>query len=146
MKIRITESKLREIVSEAVKRAINEIGNTPEGFLAIKNAENKANSLGRYQQGDKFRSYAGELDNVIRKADDDMIEWWNGDAICTIIKEGEIFVNGTKAGYITDTPRHNHMKLKVDDKTSARRIAAWVKLHIPEAAPEFTDWHMYAVL
>ena len=63
MKKIINESTLKKIIAESLKEYLNEIGDTPAGFLAIKNAQAKADKAGRYSQADRFRDYAGMKDN-----------------------------------------------------------------------------------
>ena len=81
MKKIINESTLKKIIAESLKEYLNEIGDTPAGFLAIKNAQAKADKAGRYSQADRFRDYAGMKDNyTLVRANDNEIIWMSKDA------------------------------------------------------------------
>ena len=49
MKIKLTESKLKEIVAESVKRVLSEIGDTPKGQFALGAVKGRASARPRYQ-------------------------------------------------------------------------------------------------
>lgn len=49
MKIRLTESKLKQIVAESVKNVLNEIGDTLKGQYALGAVRGRASARPRYQ-------------------------------------------------------------------------------------------------
>ena len=155
MKKIINESTLKKIISESLKEYLNEIGNSTDGFLRIKNAQAKAENLGRYNQADKFRDYAGKIDNyTLMRADDNEIRWMAIDAKTrvSIESDGNITYfnnnnnNWDKIGNTsTEVDGYRLSSIKTDKKT-ARRIAFWVSQHIPTAKEMYKDWHTWAVL
>lgn len=155
MKKIINESTLKKIIAESLKEYLNEIGDTPAGFLAIKNAQEKAEKSGRYNQADKFRDYAGKIDNyTLMRADDNEIRWMAIDAKTrvSIESDGNItyFNNNTNnwtniGNTSTEVDGYRLSSIKTDKKT-ARRIALWVSQHIPTAKEMYKDWHTWAVL
>ena len=153
MKKIINESTLKKIIAESLKEYLNEIGDTPAGFLGIKNAQAKAEKLGRYGQADRFRDYAGDIDNhTLIRASDDRIMWNAKDAItmAVIESDGTIKYYGTESwtnigNTSTEVDGYRLSSIKTDKKT-ARRIALWVSQHIPTAKEMYKDWHTWAAL
>ena len=155
MKKIINESTLKKIISESLKEYLNEIGNSTGGFLRIKDAQAKAENLGRYNQADKFRYYAGKIDNyTLMRADDNEIKWMAIDAKTrvSIESDGNIaYFNNNTNGWTnigntsTEVDGYRLSSIKTDKKT-ARRIAFWVSQHIPTAKEMYKDWHTWAVL
>ena len=153
MKKIINESALKKIIAESLKEYLNEIGDTPAGFLGIKNAQAKAEKLGRYGQADRFRDYAGDIDNHTSiRASDDRILWNAKDAktmVC-IESDGTIKYYGTESwtnigNVSTEIASFRLSNIKTDKKT-ARKIALWVSQHIPTAKEMYKDWHTWAAL
>ena len=154
MKKIINESTLKKIIAESLKEYLNEIGDSPAGFLAIKNAQAKAEKLGRHNQADKFRDYAGMKDNyTLIRADDDEIRWMSKDAKrVSIESDGNITYFNDKTNNwdnfgntSTEVDGYRLSIIKTDKKT-ARKIALWVSQHIPTAKEMYKDWHTWAVL
>ena len=153
MKKIINESTLKKIIAESLKEYLNEIGDTPAGFLGIKNAQAKAEKLGRYGQADRFRDYAGDIDNhTLIRASDDRIMWNAEDAttMACIESDGNIKYYGTESwtnigNTSTEVDGYLLSRIKTDKKT-ARRIALWVSQHIPTAKEMYKDWHTWAAL
>ena len=155
MKKIINESTLKKIIAESLKEYLNEIGDTPAGFLGIKNAQAKAEKLGRYGQADRFRDYAGDIDNhTLIRADDNEIRWIAKDAKTrvSIESDGNItcFNNNTNnwsniGNTSTEVDGFRLSNIKTDKKT-ARKIALWVSQHIPTAKEMYKDWHTWAAL
>ena len=155
MKKIINESTLKKIISESLKEYLNEIGNSTDGFLRIKNAQAKAENLGRYNQADKFRDYAGMKDNyTLVRANDNEIIWMSKDAKnrVSIESDGNItYYNKNNNNWdnigntSTEVDGYRLSSIKTDKKT-ARRIALWVSQHIPTAKEMYKDWHTWAAL
>ena len=153
MKKIINESTLKKIIAEYLKEYLNEIGDTSAGFLGIKNAQAKAEKLGRYGQADRFRDYAGDIDNhTLIRASDDRIMWNAKDGITMVVIEsdGNIKYYGTESwtnigNTSTEVDGYRLSSIKTDKKT-ARRIALWVSQHIPTAKEMYKDWHTWAAL
>ena len=153
MKKIINESTLKKIIAESLQEYLNEIGNSTEGFLTIKDAQAKAEKLGRYNQAARFRDYAGDIDNhTLIRASDDRIMWNAKDAktmVC-IESDGSIQYYGTESwtkigNTSVEIDGYRLSNIKTDKKT-ARRIALWVSRHIPTAKEMYKDWHTWAVL
>ena len=153
MKKIINESTLKKIIAESLKEYLNEIGDTPSGFLAIKNAQAKAEKLGRDGQADRFRDYAGDIDNhTLIRASDDRIMWNANDAqtmVC-IESDGNIKYYGSESwtnigNTSTEIDGFRLSNIRTDKKT-ARKIALWVSQHIPTAKEMYKDWHTWAAL
>lgn len=139
--IKLTEGQLKQMISESVRKAINEIGDTQRGLEFIKRAKTKANHQGRYMQGDKFRKYGEKLDDgTIRSITDDYILYYNLDGKdIRLSKDGIIHVNGKNNG---ETFTVGMPILKVWNKRAARLIARWITNHTNQTA----DWHQLAEL
>ena len=153
MKKIINESTLKKIIAESLKEYLNEIGDTPAGFLGIKNAQAKAEKLGRYGQADRFRDYAGDIDNyALIRASDDRIMWNANDAqtmVC-IESDGNIKYYGSESwtnigNTSTEIDGFRLSNIRTDKKT-ARKIALWISQHIPTAKEMYKDWHTWAAL
>ena len=153
MKKIINESTLKKIIAESLKEYLNEIGDTTAGFLGIKNAQAKAEKLGRYGQADRFRDYAGDIDNHTSiRASDDRIMWNANDAQTTVCIEsdGNIKYYGSESwtnigNTSTEIDGFRLSNIRTDKKT-ARKIALWVSQHIPTAKEMYKDWHTWAAL
>lgn len=153
MKKIINESTLKKIIAESLKEYLNEIGDTPSGFLAIKNAQSKALNQGRYDQETRFREYAGKKDGyTLQRANDQEIIWSpiNKKNSASINADGEIQWLGSNGwNSLGNTDReadgYRFNSIKTDKKT-ARRIALWVSQHIPTAQEMYKDWHTWAAL
>lgn len=153
MKKIINESTLKKIIAESLKEYLSEIGDTTAGFLGIKNAQAKAEKLGRYGQADRFRDYAGDIDNhTLIRASDDRIMWNANDAQTTVCIEsdGNIKYYGSESwtnigNTSTEIDGFRLSNIRTDKKT-ARKIALWVSQHIPTAKEMYKDWHTWAAL
>lgn len=139
--VRLSEGQLKQMISESVRKAINEIGDTQRGLEIIKRAKTKANHQGRYMQGDKFREYGEKLDDdTIHSITDDYILYYNLDGKnIRLSKDGSIHVNGKNNG---ETFTVGMPILKVWNKRAARLIARWITNHTNQTA----DWHQLAEL
>lgn len=139
--VRLSEGQLKQMISESVRKAINEIGDTQRGLEIIKRAKTKANHQGRYMQGDKFREYGEKLDDdTIHSITDDYILYYNLDGKnIRLSKDGSIHVNGKNNG---ETFTVGMPILKVLNKRAARLIARWITNHTNQTA----DWHQLAEL
>ena len=69
--IRITESELKQIVAESVKKVLNEIGDTPKGQFALGAVRGRASARPRYQNNKYGGLYAkNQQDNIANNAAD----------------------------------------------------------------------------
>lgn len=158
-KVVINEDKLMTIIKESIKSILNEIGDTPQGFLALKNAEEKAFNNIRPQQGEKFQKYTKDIDGgEIVKANNKMILWQGNTTRGVIDGPGggepgsfQIY-EPTKGGWKTIAHVDGEAKTRLVpydakcSKKTARKIALWVKNNFPDANPVWFDWHTYASL
>ena len=140
--VRITESQLKQMITESVKRVINEIGDTNAGLAAIKRAQTKALDLGRKGQYEKFKDYGDKLDDgtILSNSSISIIYInLNGEKIC-INRKGEVLKDGSYIGTI----HHILPALRTPYFRVARVIANWVKDNVQDASERATDWHKYA--
>lgn len=163
-KIAINEATLTNIIAECVKgilKEINEIGDTEDGYNAIRNAEDKAFKNGRGQQARAFADYANEIDR--KRFDSESIITATNKKI-TFMSATGARVQITRNGYVTDGDKpivgqlgangFNEVTswMKTDSKSSARKIALWCSKFLlnPEVSQnmknDITDWHTWARL
>lgn len=70
--VRLTESELRNIISEAVKKTLNEIGDTPRGNFALNAVRGRRAAKGYYKNmGAKEKE---ENNRTMNMADDKMFK------------------------------------------------------------------------
>lgn len=157
MKKIINESTLKKIIAESLKEYLNEIGNTPEGFLAIKNAQAKALRKGRYDQEAKFKNYAEDIDGgTLVSANNEKILWQTknfGERACITASDAQIerySMGDNKWNFIGNLTKpvdgYTLNNIKTDDKKTARQIALWVQKYLPNADEMYKDWHTWAAL
>lgn len=157
MKIKLTESKLRSIVSEAVSNALNEISSD----LAFR-ASDKAYKQNRTGQGCKMADYGNDrLNAEINPSETiDMtrnyVRYLNMDGdLITIHKNGFATI-GTKTFLLLNDINYDGKVpwgAKTADKRAARAIANWFK-KVVVSDPDFdidgieciTDWHAWCAL
>lgn len=172
-KILLTEAKLKTLIKEAVDNILKEIGDTPEGYDAIRNAEDKADKLGRKNQSERFREYADWLDadkyNVQTSRNPDSpieiatnkrlkYESVKGNPVL-IEANGNVYTNNQYAGNVTTFVVSKRLsdELKVGEPKYARKIAAWCRQvlgNLKSAEPEMTpqmqnilgDWHTWCAM
>jgi hypothetical protein len=139
--VRITEGQLKQMISESVRRVLNEIGDTNAGLAAIKKAQTQASDLGRKNQSKRFEDYGNRLDGGIIQAMNDRIIRFVNSNMRTVT------INYT--GQVTgDNYAGNHLKyadsiIKVTNPRVARIIAKWVTDHVENVSTDEADWHRY---
>lgn len=144
--VRLSEGQLKQMISESVRRVINEIGDTLQGYETIKKAATKAKNAGRYGMEGRFRDYGDKLDNgTIKDMSDYCIVYYNvfGKEI-TIEKDGTILKDSYFANKL-NTISPTTQSIKTNSPKSARLIAKWVREKV-FGGSEFgliTDWHTY---
>ena len=139
--VRITESQLKQMITESVRRVLNEIGDTNAGLATIRKAQTKAEMLGRDKQGMRFKQYADNID---------------GGKICAINDRNIVFINSEGGRVLINTKgvitldeqyagdiRYASRVVKVSDPRVARIIAKWVGEHVKECSSNCADWHRY---
>ena len=139
--VRITEGQLKQMISESVRRVLNEIGDTNAGLATIRKAQTKAEMLGRDKQGIRFKQYADNIDGGnIRAINDYNIVFINSEGGRVVINtKGEITTNEQYAGNISFASRI----VKVSNPRVARIIAKWVGEHVEGCSHDCADWHRY---
>lgn len=160
MKKVINEQQLVNIVAEATKRVLKEIGDTAAGRAMLSRAARKAGSLGRFVQSGKFSNAADAAQNDAYGGGAKTVEASatrfkytnNYDNLVIITNSGKVYVgdNGTQEmqGFLKDIV--NNLKsqnaIKTYDKLTARKIAAWIKENcVTDGLPqEVLDWHFWA--
>jgi hypothetical protein len=146
-KIRISEGQLKQMISESVKRVINEIGDTLQGYETIKKAATKAHQMGRPGMENRFREYGNKLDSgIIKDMSDHHIVYYNvfGKEI-TIEKNGTLLKDGNFTNKLSSISPTTQL-IKTNSAKSARLIAKWIKDKV-YGGNEYglaTDWHTYA--
>lgn len=144
----INESTLKRIISEALKKALNEIyeiGDTEQGYNAIRQAQDKARQEGRPIQGQRFEDYADNIDqskyglvpqgtiNGIKAVNQKNIVYQPQNGMDEYIAISNKGVISTKApgsdNWVASGNINNvipaYAKLSNDRKAEARKIAAW---------------------
>ena len=159
-KITINEQKLNQIISESIKRHINEL---TSGFMD--NAASAALKKGRYSQARNFGEYRDDLVNQETGADKfrgdvemqyNFIRYkcYNGNMV-TVKSSGSIGSQDLQRTWFTfdemyETYGGLKSSLKTSDKRVARTIAKWIAQCLDEnvkaAHPELTDWHTWCCL
>ena len=150
-KIQITESELKHIVAESVKKVLNEISSD----LAYA-ASNKAKEYGRPQQAKNFADYGtnklktelGTNDGVI-KMNNQLICYYNSnnDAV-TLYSDGYLKCDDLT----TSIGNYDEIKasLKTNSKPTARLIVKWLEKYMSEVInnvnPQLLDWHFWVNL
>lgn len=170
----LNEATLKKMIAEAmtaVLKEIYEIGDTNQGYDAIRRAQYKAQLLGRDNQRQKFSDYADKVDQskygIVspEEVKDDGITAVNQnnivfkpangiDALMAINRKGNLMrkdadTNSWKsAGNIFNgVPRF--AKVSSDRKADARKIAAWCARYLDandEVKAVISDWHNWVLL
>lgn len=169
----LTEAKLKSMIREAVENILKEIGDTPGGYDAIRNAQDMADNLGRKNQSRRFEEYADRIDadkydvqtsrnpnSPIIRATNKRIEYESvkGNPV-TIDSNGNVYTNTVYAGNVKSFVVSSRLsdELKVGDAKYARKIAAWCRQvlgKLTAAEPEMTprmqnvmgDWHTWCAM
>lgn len=172
-KMLLTEAKLKEMIKEAVDSILKEIGDTPAGYDAIRNAQDMADKLGRKNQSRNFENYADKIDakkydartlknhdSPIERATNKRIEYKSvkGTPV-TIEANGNVYSNSVYAGNVKSFVVSNRLsdELKVGEPKYARKIAMWCRQvlgNLKAAEPEMTpqmqnimgDWHTWCAM
>lgn len=171
----LNEAALKKIIAEAmtaVLKEIYEIGDTNQGYDAIRRAQAHAKMAGRINQANKFRDYADKLDqdkyglvspeevkdeglvavnqkNIVYKANNDVDKYivvtWEGRILT---KTGVDSGKWTPCGdLINGVPRY--AKLDGTRKAEARKIAAWCARYLRTdvgAKTIASNWHNWVLL
>ena len=161
MKKVINEQQLVNIVAEATKRVLKEIGDTAAGRAMLSRAAGKAQSLGRFGQSEKFKIAADSAQNDVYGGGAKTVEASTKcfkytcvyDKLVKIYNTGKLIVredDGTveTQGFLKDIvkdPNAQHV-VKTSDKVTARKIAAWIQENCAtDGLPqEVLDWHFWA--
>ena len=147
-KIRLNEAQLKKIISESVKKTINELFDTPEGKDMACKIRKKANEVGRTK-------LANNIDKALH---DDSKEKY--DSFFTYDDESVSFkpVNSFFKGEVTSVYTNGNIwstgkkvalgdeKAKTNDKRIAREIASWCQKYMsPEVRDyeSYCDWHTW---
>lgn len=151
--IKLNEQQLRSIVAESVKKVLNEIS----ADMYTRAAE-KAYELGRPRQAQNFMDRAQDVgvDDFCKKliggevieADTDIITYKPRESSYTktIQNDGYWMSSfGSRGNLANDTTMSSN--LKVDDKVTARKLAAWWKKYGKTELPiKLDDWHVWCNL
>lgn len=140
--VRITESQLKQMITESVKRVINEIGDTNAGLATIKKAQTKAADLGRTGQYERFKEYGDKIDGgTLLHISQTAILYINSEGRkININHKGDVLKDGSYIGDIY----HRIPSLRTSNFRVARIIANWVRDHFNDAPEHAIDWHQYA--
>ena len=162
MKKVINEQQLVNIVSEATKRVLKEIGDTPAGRAMLRRASDKARFLGRGEQSEKFRDKADSETNAVYKrspytdeASTDYFTYYNdAEDLITVKRWGKVSITphggfNEDLGFIKDIAANPKAlkRIKTSDRMTARKVAQWCDEFAPKDGaipPEAYDWHFWA--
>lgn len=160
-KVKITQEKLNEIISESIKKVLNEIGDTPQGRETLRRAANKAWAKGREGQACKF--LGGRLESLRAKYGEGVHDGgyiYTSERNCKV----EIFDDGSvriidNYGQDMDTnlskivsPQGADMRAacQTQDRKLARQIAGYcgecVNIEDDATKQACMDWHTWAAL
>lgn len=154
-KVTITEAKLTQLIKECVKRALNEIGDTPQGRAALANAADKAWNYGRKKQE---RTFLNGLTNIMKEkfgegATYNTYQYLNkwGKRI-TLCANGQVTISdadgNNKSTYSIPNLvlRGKSHELKTTDLRVARQLAKWCAERMGERTyyEWLCDWHTFA--
>ena len=150
-KIKLNENELKQIVTESVKRVLNEISSD----LAYA-AYDKAEKSRRFQQAQKFSDYGENklkteigTDENIRQMNNQFITYYNrNNHVVTLFRDGRVYYGDcrtTIGNYASIS-----LELKTNSKPAARLIVKWLEKYMSETInnvnPQLLDWHFWAVL
>ena len=152
--IRLNEAQLKRIIAESVKKGINEIGDTPEGRMAIARAADKANGKERYRQAKRFQDYL-KTANKEAFGDGAGINSFhyinaNGNEV-RLFKDGEVKINNEYTD-LMNALTNNPYSIKTEDVSKARKLSKWiVEQPVFKMLQDYgfndidlTDWHTWA--
>lgn len=152
----VSEERLNKIISESIRKAINEIGDTPQGRAMLSNATTKATSQGRPVQANAFAS--GLASAIQQKygegASKDRYAYlsWDGSKVM-IYNDGTILVYSKNGGdrremSMEDAFKNMYQLAKTDNRKVARQIAGWCGEFLNKTDERVkalaTDWHTWA--
>jgi hypothetical protein len=154
-KIIISEARLKKMVSESVRKVLNEIGDTQQGRAMLANATAKATNMGRPMQANKFAS--GLASAIQQKYGEGAsreryaYKAWDGSRVF-VYNNGTIIVNkngGDRREMSMEEAFQNMYRLaKTSDKRVARQIAGWCGEFLNKTDERTkamaTDWHTWA--
>lgn len=155
-KMTISGQKLNSIIAESIKKAINEIGDTPQGRAMLANATAKATSQRRPVQANTFAS--GLASAIQQKygegASKDRYTYlsWDGSKVM-IYNDGTILVYSRSGGdrremSMEDVFKNRYQLAKTDNRKVARQIAGWCGEFLNKTDENVkalaTDWHTWA--
>lgn len=155
MKKVISEQQLVNIVMECTKRALNEIGDSPEGRAMLRRASGLAMSKGRPRQGELFAGkanaafgerYGSGADTVDVSSSHFRFKNVGGNE-SILYRDARIgAVGGGSASNVMEKAKTDPSVVKTRDPRTARNIAAWCQEILTQSAacpPEVTDWHFW---
>lgn len=170
----LNEAALKKIIAEAmtaVLKEIYEIGDTNQGYDAIRRAQYRAYMSGRDKQSQSFSDYADKLDqskygivspeeakdegitavnqnNIVFKPDNAI------DKYMTLNREGKLLTKdgltnswGPTGNIFNGVPRF--ARVSNDRKADARKIAAWCARYLDlhnDAKAVASNWHNWVLL
>jgi hypothetical protein len=126
---RLNESKLKQIVNEAVKRVLNEIADTSNGLFNLVDAGASAYDQGRLTSYHKINNYKqGKLPQGILTLEKGKIAYknFNGNVI-SILGNGTVEVGGRASGYSINELQRIPKDWRVNDPKVARFIVNYIK-------------------
>lgn len=152
-KIKLTESKLKKVIKEAVKNILNEIGDTADGKMLLGKLITKADKEGRNTQSRQMNAYLkGKTPPEVTYLDAGKITYkvinTRREIYATITNDGNVTLNGIDSTYINIKQSHDISELQwiTTSRNAARLIVKWIQTYCPEADKMYLDWHTWAAL
>ena len=152
-KIKLTESKLKKVIKEAVKNILNEIGDTADGKMLLGKLITKADKEGRNTQSNQMNAYMkGKNPPEVTYLDAEKITYkvinTRREIYATITNDGNVTLNGIDSTYFNIKQSRDISELQwiKTSRTAARLIVKWIQTYCPIADEMYFDWHTWAAL
>lgn len=145
--IRLTESELRQIITESVSNVLNEIGDTFQGKLGIANAIKKAKVQGRNKQAEKFSNYLfndAKLPKEILNIGENIIKYRSLSGDIVTVKGTKISNDGGRSWSSLEYMGEFNLPKRI--KTTPQIARMIVKTLSPNVSDSVKDWHAWASL
>ena len=144
---RLNESKLKQIVNEAVKRVLNEIADTSNGLFNLVDAGASAYDQGRLSSYHKINNYKQEkLPEGILSLEKGKITYKNYNGyVISIIGNGNVEVSGRPSGYSVTEIQRVPKDWRVNNPKVARFIVNYLKRYLSTVNGEVLNYHGWLI-
>jgi hypothetical protein len=146
------EKQLKKIISESIKKVLNEIGDTAAGRLKLSSLVSKAEKEGRSGQAQKIMKYMhNKLPSEIKCMNDDVIVFVSTCKRATTVSihnDGKVCLNNISTPYfnLREPMDISYISWFKTSASAARMVTNWIKKHFSSADAMYLDWHTWAKL